>query len=851
MNENRRLTGLWPVIAALLLACASAHAADYPSGRPHSTDNDDSCDIALLPAATLLLPYFEVDLKGARLGETTIFSVTNVSEHEVVAHVTLWTDYAYPVLDFNIFLTGYDIQSIDLYDVIAMGQIAPFRGTGFEDSGSPQGDFSSDDRNPLVDETTCRNLRMQLHDFYRIRMQRAFTRGEVPPIGVSLPGCTNIGGTHARAVGYATVDVTSRCDVLQPEMPEYYRQLLFDNILTGEYHQVNRGQQRAQSAPMVHIRAVPEGGTLASRRHDTNLERTFYSRYLHGGDRRRDARQPLPSVFAARWVSGEGFATGYKIWREGIEDSETACGTYSANSGMEVAEIVRFDDDENAVAVSSADPADRAPRLAATSFVDTSDGLFPQSEGEELSGWMYLNLDRDVDDDLATQAWVVSSMQANGTFSVDSDVVALGNGCTPPLPYSAATSAAGPPIGPAPNDHAAALEPWSKVRPRSTGNDDSCDISLLPAATLLLPYFEVDYSPGGKTTLFTVVNVSPRHQAAKVTIWTDHRYPILGFHVELEPYDARSINLYDVLAAGRMEGCDGPLTLPAEYVQYLRTLLTTGIAGACRSLSSTGPNAKGFVTIDVVEDSCSGGFPDEPQYYDAIAFDNVLTGDYQYVDPSERTAAGNPLVHIRAVPEGGNAGTPMQTNLPATFYDRHLPESRRYADRRQPLPSTFVAPWADYFGPAGSVETSWVIWRNGESTYERSCGGHREDDGSNILIPEIVRFDNEENAIGDAPRDGPCTCPAYRPATRTAGRYDDDEFLTFEDEASGWLYFNLGESGGPGLHGQAWVSALRSEGSITAISDAVALGNGCSPEAPESEVNDGRDPLGPAPNGNP
>jgi hypothetical protein len=48
-------------------------------------------------------------------------------------------------------------------------------------------------------------------------------------------------------------------------------------------------------------------------------------------------------------------------------------------------------------------------------------------------------------------------------------------------------------------------------------NDDSCDIATLPAATLLVPYFEVDVfnEPSrAKTTLFTITNTSPRAQIA-------------------------------------------------------------------------------------------------------------------------------------------------------------------------------------------------------------------------------------------------------------------------------------------------------------------------------------------------
>src|SRR5215212_7768810 len=112
-----------------LLFLASLLLLPFTAAAAPTNDNDDSCDIALLPAATLLLPYFEVDLKNAT-GVTTLFTITNVTNLDRIAHVTLWTDHAYPVVGFNIFLTGYDVQSINLFDVIVRGIVAPDRGTG-------------------------------------------------------------------------------------------------------------------------------------------------------------------------------------------------------------------------------------------------------------------------------------------------------------------------------------------------------------------------------------------------------------------------------------------------------------------------------------------------------------------------------------------------------------------------------------------------------------------------------------------------------------------------------------------------------------------------------------------------
>src|SRR5689334_21479688 len=106
------------MLVFLVVVCSFA-AQSHAS----TTNNDDSCDIGHYPAATLLLPYFEVET--ATRGVDTFFTITNVSRGPQIAHVTIWSDWSFPVLTFNIFLTGYDVQSISLYDVIANGVIAP------------------------------------------------------------------------------------------------------------------------------------------------------------------------------------------------------------------------------------------------------------------------------------------------------------------------------------------------------------------------------------------------------------------------------------------------------------------------------------------------------------------------------------------------------------------------------------------------------------------------------------------------------------------------------------------------------------------------------------------------------
>src|SRR5688500_5655617 len=72
-----------------------------------------NCRTAEQPAATLLYPYFEVDLQRND-GATTLISINNSSSSPVVARVVMWTDWGAPTLAFDVYLTGYDVQSLNL-----------------------------------------------------------------------------------------------------------------------------------------------------------------------------------------------------------------------------------------------------------------------------------------------------------------------------------------------------------------------------------------------------------------------------------------------------------------------------------------------------------------------------------------------------------------------------------------------------------------------------------------------------------------------------------------------------------------------------------------------------------------
>jgi hypothetical protein len=820
-------------ILASLLALSLAWSAAAATTR-----NDDSCDVAVMPAATLLLPYFEVDLDDPN-AETTLVTITNVSNLDAVARVTLWTDRGYPVFSFNVYLTGYDVQPLNLYDILGRGLVAPDEGTGT--AVSRREHFS--DPNPALDLANCAQLPAALTATDLARIQSAFTTGVIPG------ECDEAGGVHDNATGYATIDVVGNCSTNTPRERAYWNSdLRYDNVLLGDYEQLDSVENYAQGGPLVHIRAIPEGGTPRSRRpsEEFGFPRTFYARYTD-----RDGRQPLPAQFAARWTSG----TSLKIWREGRAGVNASCDDYAADENLAVADVVVFDDQENGSS------AEGRVELPATTKAGVADSRFPQLANGASSGWMYLNLDRSGRDAVASQAWVVASTRTEGRYSSDVDAVALGNGCSAPAEE-------GQQIAPAPDET----------------NDDSCDIALLPAATLLVPYFEVDLDePDGETTIFTVTNVSPQDRIARVTLWTDYAYPVISFNIYLTGYDVQSINLFDVIQRGIIAPDAGTGTqvtergpfsdrnfeldlsecgqlvdhLPQAYVQLMQQAFTEGTVPAigsrpaCMNVGNEHDRAIGYATIDVVRNCEENGPSSEEYWTEDLAWDNVLIGDYHQVDASEDFAQGSTAVHIRAIPEGGTSAERLavqrrfDAGFPRTFYSSFQPPNTPKLDGRQPLPSVVAARWIR--GGPGDFRTNLKIWREAKRGRTAECS-HQDDNV--VSWRETVRFDEQENAVADVPWRAPSPVPEilWLPATSSIAIEDSSYIPQLTNGAlGGWIYLNLDdEEDGRSL--QSWVvSSMRADGRYSVDVDAAALGNGCSAEAPMSETTIGTEVIGPRP----
>lgn len=430
------------LIVVLLALTTSAFARQAPS----TTNNDDSCDIGVTPAATLLVPYFEVDLAAQPgHGRTTVFNVINVSHLPQIARVTIWSDWAYPVISFSIFLTGYDVQAVDMRDFLVRGMIPSIVGTPGPRSAP---NFSNPNHSKnLVSECGARMPfvpKMILDDVRGILTTGRSSGGVITCLdgeGTQLP----LGGNHGAniAVGYATIDVVSTCMAKLPTDPKYFtNDLLYDNVLTGDYIFIDpKGDKNgyATGSPMVHIRAIPEGGP-AGAKVATGLPQTFYQRFKPAVS---DRRQPLPSVYAARYIEGgpESFQTRVTLWRESALGAGESCTQYVRSAEAPFLEITRFDERENASIQSASVSSTRArTTLTPVTRLTSTASVFPAVTSNDHGGWFYMNLAQSTRN---TQAWVDVTLFSEGRYGVQFPAAALGNGCSK-------APAAGARIGPRP-----------------------------------------------------------------------------------------------------------------------------------------------------------------------------------------------------------------------------------------------------------------------------------------------------------------------------------------------------------------------------------------------------------------
>lgn len=434
------------------------------------------CDTDEDPAATLLLPYFEVDLDNPSAGNT-IFTINNARPEPALAHVTLWTDWSHPTIDFHVFLTGYDVQQINLAEVFLHGNL-PVTADLQSDPGdvvSPDGGYRTDDGfvTPSMPEWDGSFPNCNEHfPFYTNplivggHMERLVNGHTGQPLSQLGGGCLGASFDDNVARGYVTIDRVNRCDLVFPsEEDEGYFEPggtgIASNVnqLWGDWVYVDRQNGFAQGDAMVHIEALDGfdalgDGTIDPLVPDPATGYTFYGRYTTSGE---DNREPLGTVWGTRYLNNAVFEPGgtdLTVWRDPTVNQTDVFG-YGCGSPLQPVAgpewfpldeslVLAFDEFENTVDLCSPSfcffgkctpPTGSNPRCfpLSTQKISSQDLGFDGVSPPWGAGWLYLDLRFPGEDDGAfgslSQSHVSSTHSAQGLFSVGLPAVVLSSAC--------------------------------------------------------------------------------------------------------------------------------------------------------------------------------------------------------------------------------------------------------------------------------------------------------------------------------------------------------------------------------------------------------------------------------------
>ena len=340
-----------------------------------------TCTIDQRPAATLLIPYFQATfnadgtpLSAGATALDTLVTIGNASSAPMLAHVSVWNERTELVLDFNIALTGFDIQSFSVARVLAgflpVTPVNQSHVSEVKDSNQVtiNGDVCQKNGSAPVYPAAGGYLRSRPQFpanalFDNTAATVAYPPGPFPAaflfqvidsldVTADTFTCGGVDGTITNPIhGYITIDHANYCTLSNPNDSAYYVQdaIGMENNLFGDYIYTSGAGLGTNGFPAVAIEADPSlSDTTALDSAKINTvpgRRTFYRRYVHtpdpvgctnvtgpapfiappafdcgGGDQ----REPLGLKYAARWFDGTTPPPGgtptlttsfFQVWR--------------------------------------------------------------------------------------------------------------------------------------------------------------------------------------------------------------------------------------------------------------------------------------------------------------------------------------------------------------------------------------------------------------------------------------------------------------------------------------------------------------------------------------------------------
>ncbi len=461
------------LVGAMLLGVSSVVYANF-------------CAFDNVPAATLLFPFVQFDYNNPDAGSVTNFAITNVSSEAQIVHVTLWTDYSVAILDFNILLTGYDVQSMNIRDILGSG-ILPVTGPAYSNVGlTPNSDGPISGTNSLngwwIDDPgvalaapestsglvcTVGNpsgyvggIPLSTLELFQTWLQKSQTVSRYFDDSCAFGTSSVVTGTWwlerddtTPTWMYITVDVVTECNKLFPDSLAYFNLLSLDNVLIGDLLYLDQMNNYSEAMNAVHIEADMDasavvtptaiGGFIGS-------PITFYHRYAYPVGTTTpalDYREPLPTAWAFRYFNDASINafTWIRAWKgstvyKNIPD--LLASPWSENVSMMIATnclaytYYAWDEEENVTSTTdnpwSQPGGERiVPNLLPleTQEVNVDEFTLPDHFGWMLFVWPASNFD--VLTGIATpdyyQTWMGVKYQAFGQYSAALEGAVMAN----------------------------------------------------------------------------------------------------------------------------------------------------------------------------------------------------------------------------------------------------------------------------------------------------------------------------------------------------------------------------------------------------------------------------------------
>lgn len=399
------------------------------------------CTIDDVPGATVLYPYFQVNLDDCDAPgplSDTVITVSNAAGEPTLTNLTVWTNADRVITGFNVYLNAYGSAEISMRDLVCDGVF-------------PDTDPANRPESNLVPPPTglppaCDGgqlSRPPLSPAGLTAVQEGLTGQPVAAFGgqfVSISQGDNV------ARGFVTIDAVVACGLIRPVDVGYFVDggvgiATNDNHLTGTWEITDQTNNFAFGARAPALEADNDFVFMPG-------DPTFYGRFnfMLG----EDDREPLPSRFFVRRNDAASSETMFIVWREsGGSTSSSNDPSFPSDYPLVANAMEQFDTVGNPVPMPIFTPPDPAPMQRApeyaTQFVE-SQTLGYGAETDEGMVFMDTETFFTTLGQLIGQAWVVAVDSSSGIYSTAYPATALNSRCSmgrqfsvqPQLPLEAA-----------------------------------------------------------------------------------------------------------------------------------------------------------------------------------------------------------------------------------------------------------------------------------------------------------------------------------------------------------------------------------------------------------------------------